>query len=52
MMGVPATWECNYAALVRLTADAGWAISRLKEIHPPAHMPVARHVEGMLAQVC
>jgi len=38
VMGVPLKSKCNSAALVELSNHAGAAISRLKKIHPPAHI--------------
>ncbi|HII00841.1 TPA: DUF356 domain-containing protein [Methanosarcinaceae archaeon] len=38
VMGVPLKSKCNSAALVELNNHAGAAISRLKKIHPPAHI--------------
>jgi len=37
-MGVSLKSKCNSAALVELNNHAGAAISRLKKIHPPAHI--------------
>jgi hypothetical protein len=37
-MGVALKSKCNSAALVELNNHAGAAISRLKKIHPPAHI--------------
>jgi hypothetical protein len=38
VMGVALKSKCNSAALVELNNHAGAAISRLKKIHPPAHI--------------
>ena len=38
VMGVSLKSKCNSAALVELNNHAGAAISRLKKIHPPAHI--------------
>jgi hypothetical protein len=38
VMGVSLKCKCNSAALVELNNHAGAAISRLKKIHPPAHI--------------
>jgi len=38
IMGVSLRSKCNSAALVELNNHAGAAISRLKKIHPPAHI--------------
>jgi len=38
IMGVSLKSKCNSAALVELNNHAGAAISRLKKIHPPAHI--------------
>lgn len=40
VMGVPLRSKCNSAALVELSNNAGTAISRLKKIHPPAHVVI------------
>ncbi len=40
VMGVPLKSKCNSAALVELKNHAGLAISRLKKIHPPAHVVI------------
>ncbi len=40
VMGVPLKSKCNSAALVELSNHAGLAISRLKKIHPPAHVVI------------
>lgn len=39
-MGVSLKSKCNSAALVELKNHAGLAISRLKKIHPPAHVVI------------
>jgi len=39
-MGVSLRSKCNSAALVELKTNAGAAISRLKKIHPPAHVVI------------
>jgi len=40
VMGVSLRSKCNSAALVELKTNAGAAISRLKKIHPPAHVVI------------
>ncbi len=40
VMGVSLKSKCNSAALVELKNHAGLAISRLKKIHPPAHVVI------------
>ncbi|HJH31066.1 MAG TPA: DUF356 domain-containing protein [Methanosarcinaceae archaeon] len=40
VMGVPLRDTCSSAALVELENHAGAAISRLKKIHPPAHIMI------------
>ncbi|MCL7410312.1 MAG: DUF356 domain-containing protein [Methanosarcinaceae archaeon] len=40
VMGVSLKDSCNSAALVELENHAGAAISRLKKIHPPAHIMI------------
>lgn len=40
VMGVSLKSSCNSAALVELENHAGAAISRLKKIHPPAHIMI------------
>ncbi|MDD3247085.1 MAG: DUF356 domain-containing protein [Methanosarcina sp.] len=40
VMGVSLRSRCNSAALVELKNNAGAAISRLKKIHPPAHVVI------------
>jgi hypothetical protein len=38
--GVPLKAKCNSAALVELDNNAGAAISKLRKIHPPAHVVI------------
>ncbi|WMW22191.1 DUF356 domain-containing protein [Methanolobus mangrovi] len=38
--GVPLRAKCNSAALVELDNNAGAAISKLRKIHPPAHVVI------------
>lgn len=38
--GVPLKTKCNSAALVELDTNAGAAISKLRKIHPPAHVVI------------
>ena len=38
--GVPLKASCNSAALVELDNNAGSAISKLRKIHPPAHVVI------------
>lgn len=38
--GVPLKAKCNSAALVELDTNAGAAISKLRKIHPPAHVVI------------
>ncbi len=38
--GVPLRAKCNSAALVELDSNAGAAISKLRKIHPPAHVVI------------
>ncbi len=38
--GVPLKAKCNSAALVELNNNAGAAISKLRKIHPPAHVVI------------
>jgi hypothetical protein len=38
--GVPLKARCNSAALVELDNNAGSAISKLRKIHPPAHVVI------------
>jgi hypothetical protein len=40
VMGVSLRSKCNSAVLVELKTNAGAAISRLKKIHPPAHVVI------------
>jgi len=40
VMGVALKDKCNSAALVELDNHPGAAISRLKKIHPPAHIVI------------
>lgn len=40
VVGVPLRSKCNSAALVELDSNAGAAISKLKKIHPPAHIVI------------
>jgi hypothetical protein len=38
--GVPLRAKCNSAALVELDNNSGAAISKLRKIHPPAHVVI------------
>ncbi len=40
VVGVPLKSKCNSAALVELDNNAGAAISKLRKIHPPAHIVI------------
>lgn len=40
VMGVPLKARCNSAALVELENNAGAVISKLRKIHPPAHIMI------------
>ena len=40
VMGVPLKARCNSAALVELESNAGAVISKLRKIHPPAHIVI------------
>lgn len=46
VVGVPLKSKCNSAALVELDNNAGSAISKLRKIHPPAHIVIVspRHM--------
>lgn len=51
VMGVPLKAKCNSAALVELKNHAGVAISRLKKIHPPAHVVIISPKHGVFEEL-
>ena len=51
VMGVPLKSKCNSAALVELDNYAGAAISRLKDIHPPAHIIIISPRHQMFEEI-
>ena len=51
VMGVPLKAKCNSAALVELNNHAGAAISRLKKIHPPAHIIIISPRHKMFEEI-
>ena len=51
VMGVALKSKCNSAALVELNNHAGAAISRLKKIHPPAHIIIISPRHNMFEEL-
>ncbi|MDD2438694.1 MAG: DUF356 domain-containing protein [Methanosarcinaceae archaeon] len=51
VMGVPLKAKCNSAAIVELNNHAGAAISRLKKIHPPAHIIIISPRHEMFEEI-
>ncbi|MCQ1537349.1 DUF356 domain-containing protein [Methanosarcina sp. KYL-1] len=51
VMGVSLRAKCNSAALVELKNNAGAAISRLKKIHPPAHVVIISPKHGVFEEL-
>lgn len=51
VMGVPLRSKCNSAALVELDNYAGAAISKLKDIHPPAHIIIISPRHQMFEEI-